>query len=209
MFKASLLIFGSLLLLISCNQTKKVKNKNSLNKTFEAAVSTKKDGNPVSKYADGRISEVRTLTYYNFYTDTILANKNEELKLILVITEWNKYEALVADSVSTFTQLPSNTMLGGDVETNRRMKKSAVRYFDIANKMFEKEVKKLPKMEVITNRDANYVTIDFITNKGFFTIQEQKSKLENNQSIWSNLFKESKLLSIEVEKTMNTNKWKG
>jgi hypothetical protein len=200
-----LLVCGVSVFLLGCDQTKKP---NTQNKNLNDTVSTMSAENYKTKYTDGRITEVRELRYYNFYKDTIKANRDDKLKLIAVITEWNKYEALVADTASAFTQLPSNFMAGGDVETNERIKKSTVKYFDIASKMFEKEFITLKLSNSISNRDTNYVTIDFLTNKGFYTVQELKSKLEQNQSVWSNVFEESKKLSNEIEKTVNSNEWK-
>jgi hypothetical protein len=69
--------------------------------------------------------------------------------------------------------------------------------------MFEQEFKSLKKAEGITNRDTNYVTFDFITNKEFYTVQVEKTKLESNQSIWSDLFKESKFLNTEMARVQN------
>ncbi len=209
LLKILLLNFGLLVLLLSCNETKKSKIKSTLNKIEANSLKPESTNEYKTLYKDGRVNEIRTLRYYNFYKDTIKANKNDKQKLIIVITEWNKYEALVADKESAFTQLPSNNMTGGDVETNRRIKKSAVKYFDIASKVFEKELTKLKLVDTISNRDTNYVTIDFLTNKGFYTVQELKTKLEQKKSVWSNLFEASKKLSIEIEKTVNTNEWKG
>ena len=69
--------------------------------------------------------------------------------------------------------------------------------------MFEQEFATLKKAEGISNRDTAYVTFDFITTNGFYTIQELKSELENGKSIWSNLFKESKFLNTEMARVQN------
>jgi hypothetical protein len=97
----------------------------------------------------------------------------------------------------------NSTMVGGDVETNRRFKEPSIRYWAIASKMFEQEFKNLKKAQRISNRDTTYVTFDFITTNGFYTIQELKSELESGKSIWSNLFKESKFLNTEMARVQN------
>ena len=42
-----------------------------------------------------------------------------------------------------------------------------------------------------------------ITGNGFYTVQVKKSELENGQSVWSNLFKESKFLNTEMARVQN------
>jgi hypothetical protein len=202
------LVFGLVILILGCTQSKNSPTNNNEIEILKPAILTKKEGVIVSKYDDGRYTEVRTLTYYDFYKDTIQAIKNDSLKLILVITEWNKYEALVADKEAAFTQIPNNTMVGGDVETNNRIKKDAVKYFEMAKALFEKEINTIQKVDFISNRNTDNVTIDFVTNKGLYTVQIEKNKLESNQSIWSNLFNETKKMSILIEKTFNSNEWR-
>ncbi len=97
----------------------------------------------------------------------------------------------------------SSIMVGGDEETNRRFKEPSIRYWTVASKMFEQEFKNLKKAEGISNRDTTYVTFDFITTNGFYTVQELKSELESGKSIWSNLFKESKFLNNEMARVQN------
>jgi hypothetical protein len=97
----------------------------------------------------------------------------------------------------------NSTMVGGDEETNRRIKEPSKRYWVVASKMFEQEFNNLKKVDGISNRDTNYVTFDFITTNGFYTVQEEKSKLESGESIWSNVFKESKFLNTEMARVQN------
>jgi hypothetical protein len=91
-------------------------------------------------------------------------------------------------------------MVGGDVETNERIKEPSIRYWAVASKMFEQEFNTLKKAKGISNRGVDYVTFDFITTNGFYTVQLKKSELESGQSVWSNLFKESKFLNTEMER---------
>ena len=175
-------------------------------------------------YNDGRMTAVRSLKYYNLLIKSSKPFGDKKLELSTVITEWNNYNANVATAQGAFIQVPAvfpepdrseliksgadanslnSQMVGGDEESNRRIKEPAIKYWAVASKIFEQEFATLKKAEGISNRDTAYVTFDFITSNGFYTIQEKKSKLENNQSIWSNLFKESKFLNIEMARVQN------
>ena len=67
---------------------------------YLVSTSTNSTGNLKTKYADGRISDVRKINYYNYivgsskpFGDTAAA---KELGLTTIITEWDKYDAIVA-----------------------------------------------------------------------------------------------------------------
>jgi hypothetical protein len=209
--KASHLVLASLVFLSGCNQIGASDPKNRQSETTKAPIKFATQGTETfeTKYADGRITSVRNLNYYNILIENQKENKSENIKILYVMTEWDKYDAVVAAPQEAFIQLPNNSMIGGDVETNRRVKDYAIRYFAIATKTFEKEARNLKMINAITDRDTNYVTFDFITNKGIYTIQEKKSDLENDQSTWSGLFTASKQLNSDVMTTLNTNEWKG
>jgi hypothetical protein len=209
--KVSLLVLAAFVFLSGCNRTGVADAKNTQRESTKAPIKFAKQGKYTfdTIYADGRKTGVRNLNYYNGLIDNQKQNKSEKVKILYVMTEWNEYEAVVASPQSAFIQLPSNSMVGGDEETNRRVKEYAIRYFSIATKMFEKEARNLKMINDITDRSTDYVTFDFITNKGLYTIQEKKVALENNRSIWSELFDASKQLNSDVLTTQMTNKWKG
>ncbi|WP_395052986.1 hypothetical protein [Flavobacterium sp.] len=225
LLKVALLFFGSLIFLFGCNQTKKSNAKSFKKATVENNFKLNKVAD-TSKletiYNDGRITAVRNVKYYGYLVRDSKPFGNTKLGLTTVITEWNKYDANVATAQSSFIEKalfleetekkqmiengfePSNsTMVGADEETNRRIKEPSIRYWAVASKMFEKEFKNLKKADGISNRDTTYVTFDFITTNGFYTVQEKKSELENGKSIWSNLFKESKFLNTEMARVQN------
>ncbi len=230
LLKVALLVFGSLIFLFGCNQTKNNNVKSSKKETVENNFKLNKVAD-TSKletiYNDGRITAVRNSKYYNLLVKTSKPIENSKFGLTTVFTEWNKYDANVASAQGGFIQVPrssedivklreelkasgadsnidlNSTMVGGDEETNRRFKKPSIRYWAVASKMFEQEFKNLKKANVISNRDTTYVTFDFITTNGFYTVQEKKSELENGKSIWSNLFKESKFLNTEMARVQN------
>jgi hypothetical protein len=229
LLKVSILTFGLLILSTSCNQSKKSNNTKNQNEIVSEDFKLKSPEDTTkfeTTYNDGRISGVRNLKYYNALVKTSIP-LDTILGLTTIMTEWNKYDANVAGPEAGFIQVPyskerkeqlkqelkdsgidtntdlNSTMVGGDVETNRRIKKPSIRYWAVASKMFEQEFKNLKKAEGISNRDTTYVTFDFITTKGFYTVQEKKSELENGKSIWSNLFKESKFLNTEMARVQN------
>ena len=198
-------------------QSEKVQNKFKLNSVQDT---TKFE----TKYNDGRMTAVRNLKYYNLLVESSIPMIDDALKLTTVITEWNEYDANVASPQGAFIQVPksfpepdrseliksgvdenslNSQMVGGDVETNRRIKEPSIRYWAVASKMFAQEFAKLKKAEGISNRDIDYVTFDFITSNGFYTVQVKKSELESGQLIWSNLFKESKFLNTEMARVQN------
>jgi hypothetical protein len=223
LLKVSLVVFGSLVFLFGCNQTKK-SNTESLKKETEENNFKLKTPEDTTKYEtvynDGRISGVRNIKYYNSLVKTSKP-LDTKLGLTTIMTEWNKYDANVACPEASFIQTElmmgseqkkeliaagvdaNSTMVGGDVETNERIKEPSKRYWAVASKMFEQEYSSLKKAESISNRDTNYVTFDFITTNGFYTVQEKKSDLESGQSIWSKVFEESKFLNKEMGRVQN------
>jgi hypothetical protein len=221
---ASFLIFSSLVFLFGCNQTEKSNTESIKKETIEDnfKLNKKEDTTKFETiYNDGRISAVRNSKYYYLLVKSSIPLEDSKSGLTTVITEWNKYDANVATPEGSFIQKTllmedpqkkemeelgvdaNSTMVGGDEETNRRIKEPSKRYWAVASKMFEQEFNNLKKVDGISNRDADYVTFDFITTNGFYTVQEEKSKLEKNQSIWSNLFKESKFLNIEMARVQD------
>jgi hypothetical protein len=205
--------------MVACNQTNKTNNGNNQSETAKdtfAIVGTD-TGKYETKYTDGRITAVRNLKYYNALVETSIP-LDTKLGLTTVMSEWNEYDGNVATPQCSFTEKPlflseaekiemkkagvdgKSTMVGGDVETNERIKEPSIRYWAVASKMFEQEFNTLKKAKGISNRDVDYVTFDFITTNGFYTVQEKKSELESGQSVWSNLFKESKFLNTEMER---------
>jgi hypothetical protein len=223
-FHSSSMICGLAFLLFSCNQTEKSKNK-SMNKEIVENNFKLNTVENTSKfetiYNDGRLSTVRNSKYYYLLVKSSIPLKDAKSGLTTIITEWDKYDANVATPEASFIQKQllmedeqkkeliaagadaNSTMVGGDVETNQRIKEPSKRYWALASKMFEQEFNKLKKAEGISNRDTNYVTFDFITTNGFYTIQEEKNKLESGESIWSTVFKESKFLNTEMARVQN------
>lgn len=223
---ASIVVFGSLVFLFGCNQTKKTKIEKI--ETAENNFKLNKEPDTIkfeTIYNDGRKTAVRNLKYYNYLVKSSQTIKDEKLGLTTVTSEWNKYDGNVASPQGAFIEKPlfleeaekkqileagqvdprdmNSTMVGGDEETNSRIKEPSIRYWAVASKMFEQEFNNLKKAATISNRDTTYVTFDFITNNGFYTVQELKSELENGKSIWSNLFKESKFLNTEMARVQN------
>jgi hypothetical protein len=221
LLKKSLLIFGLLAILLSCNQSKKTK-KNNLNDTIvqksDSTLDTsfekfKKRHNLTTnnfedyktKYKDGRKSEIRTLLTFEtlMLEDTFQSYPKDNTKIALVVIEWNKSEGIVATENSAFSNLNNNQMYGGDVETNRRITPSSAKFIKLCEQFFESNVDKFAEINEIPNRDLEFVSFDFITNKGIFTGQESLKNLENNKSIFSPIFKEGKKLKLETEKACN------
>ena len=225
--KVSILSFSLFALLSSCNQSKKSNIEKVKTAENNFKLKTPEDTAKFeTTYNDGRISGVRNLKYYNALVKTSKP-LDTKLGLTTIMTEWNKYDANVACPQAGFIQVPytkkrieqlrkelkdsgldpnqdlSSTMVGGDEETNRRIKEPSIRYWAVASKMFEKELKNLKKAKGISNRDTTYVTFDFITTNGFYTVQEKKSELESGKSIWSNLFRESKFYNTEMARVQN------
>jgi hypothetical protein len=162
-----------------------------------------------TKYKDGRISEIRTMLTYESFEDSLSVYPKSKTKIVLVVIEWEKSKGVVAMESSAFANQNDNQMNGGDVETNRRISPASKRFIELSEQIFDKNFDKLTKIDAIPNRDLDFVSFDFITNKGIFTVQERLKDLENNQSIWSSYFKEGKNLKSEIVKTINTNEWKG
>ena len=153
---------------------------------------------PETKYDDGRVSEARSIDPYSPRTDPVV-NKNEPLKLLGTVIEWNKYEALVSSEETGFIQLETNTMRGGDVETNRRVSQSLLPFFKQSEKIFQERINTLLKVDTIPNRNVDSVSFDFITNKGTYTVQESKKTLESGDTDLSKMFKEAKKLNLEIK----------
>jgi hypothetical protein len=197
-------------------------SKNSIfEKVFPVAVSTD-DGK--SKYADGRKTGVRVLKYHNDLVKTGIPMQDAKQGLTTIITEWNEYDANVASPQGAFIEKPTflteaekkelreadvkdsdmnSQMVGGTEEDNKVFKESSIRYWAVASKMFEQEFKNLKKAESISDRTVDYVTFDFITTSGFYTVQVPKSDLESGKSIWSKMFEESKFLNTELARVQN------
>jgi hypothetical protein len=137
-----------------------------------------------TKYSDGRTSEVRTESYYNNSIKTL--DKNTDLKLFFFVMEYNDYEAVVSDKDGVFGQLPSNTMT--------QIKKSVAgeNFFIFVDKLFQEKLKLLTSMTSITDRSLDTVSLDFVTNKGVYTVQESKMNLEKGNSVWSELYEKAK-----------------
>lgn len=222
LLKISLLTFGSILFMLSCNQSKKTETKSNidateiqktddtLNTSFEKF---KKRHNITSnnyedfktKYTDGRKSEIRTLLSYEtlMFEDTFQSYSKDKTKIALVVIEWNKNEGIVTTENSAFANLNNNQMYGGDVETNRRVTPSAGKFIKLCEQFFDSNIDKFTKISEIPNRDLEFVSFDFVTNKGIFTSQESLKNLENNKSSFSPIFNEGKKLKLETEKAWN------
>jgi hypothetical protein len=219
--KTALFVFGSVIFLFGCNQSKKSTIEKNITVENNFKLKTPDDTTKYeTTYNDGRISGVRNLKYYNALVKTSKP-LDSKFGLTTIITEWNKYDANVACPEAGFIQRPlsltepqkiemieagvegNSTMVGGDEETNRRIKEPSKRYWAVASKMFEQEFKNLQKATTISNRDTTYVTFDFITTNGFYTVQEKKSELESGKSIWSKVFEESKFLNTEMARVQN------
>ena len=228
LIKKSLLVFGLLVFLICCNEPKKSNSKSNQKEIVENSFKLNKVADTIkfeTIYNDGRKTAIRNLKYYSYLIKSSQPMKDEKFRLTTVTAEWNKYDGNVATPQGSFIEKPlfleeaekkemlegglvdprdmNSTMVGGDEETNRRIIEPSKRYWAVASKIFEQEFKNLKKAEGISNRDTTYVTFDFITTNGFYTIQEKKSELESGKSIWSNLFKESKFLNTEMARVQN------
>ncbi len=228
----SIIAITATLFLYSCDQTKNanVEKKETANETVKNNFKLNKEPDTMefkTIYNDGRITAVRNQKYYNYLLQDAKVNGDTVLKLSTVVSEWNRYDANIAGNGGGFIQVPrtaqevinlkkelkasgadttedlNSTMVGGDVESNRRFTEPSKRFFAVAKQIFEQEFKNLKKAEGISNRDTNYVTFDFITNIGLYTVQEQKNILESNQSVWSNLFTETKFLNTEMARVQN------
>jgi hypothetical protein len=181
--------------------------------------------NRKANYSNGVITNVRVLEYYNDLIRTGIPMKDAKFGLTTIITEWNKYDANVASPQGGFIEkemFPSeetkrqmiaggidlkvdgnSTMVGGDEETNRRFVEPSKRYWAVASKVFEQEFSSMKKAEGISDRTEDYVTFDFITTSGFYTVQVRKSDLESGKSVWSKVFEESKFLNTEMARVQN------
>lgn len=221
-----LYLLGSLVFSLGCNQpTQSVVIKNEKPETNFKLNSTPDTNKFETIYNDGRKTAIRNLKYYGYLIKSSQPMKDGKFGLTTITAEWNKYDGNVATPQGSFIEKPlfleeaekreilegglidpkdmNSTMVGGDEETNRRIIEPSKRYWAVASKMFEQEFKNLKKAEEISNRDTTYVTFDFITTNGFYTVQEKKSELESGKSIWSNLFKESKFLNTEMARVQN------
>jgi endonuclease V-like protein UPF0215 family len=184
--------------------------------------------NNKTKYADGRFTAVRNLEYYKSLVKTSIPMKDSKSGLTTIMTEWNAYDANVAAPEAAFIEVQrsveerdkvraemkaagvdlstddgNSTMIGGDVETNERIKQPSKRYWAVASKVFEQQFNNLKKTKGISVRTVDYVTFDFITTNGFYTVQVKKTELEAGKSVWSKVFEESKFLNIEMARVQN------
>lgn len=157
-----------------------------------------------TRYSDGRKTTVRDFQFFEFYRDKTAAPDPASIKLGLVVVEWGRYDALVADGESVFGQLPSNLMVGGDVETNQRVRPSASAFFANARAAFAARRNSLMRIErAVPNRNSDRVSFDFVTNQGTFTVQQDLAALENGTSPWSALFREAGALREKVERSLD------
>lgn len=153
-------------------------------KTDKESFGTTTVENNKTKYSDGRLSEVRTESYYADSIKTL--DKNTDLKLFFFVMEYNDYEAVVSDKDGVFGQLPSNTM------TQIKKNVAGQNFFIFADTIFQKKFNLLTPMTTITDRSVNTVSFDFVTNKGVYTALESKMNLEKGNSVWSELYKKAK-----------------
>jgi hypothetical protein len=150
-------------------------------------------------YNDGRKTEVRVFNYYDFYRDKSIVAGAPDPKLLLMVVEWDRYNAVVSDDDGAFAQLKINAMIGGDVETNKKTSPFASQFFKIADAVFITQRSAINKISSIPNRDVEMVSFDFVTNQGTFTLQQKRSDLENVASDWGKLFKSAQVLHLKFE----------
>jgi hypothetical protein len=152
-----------------------------------------------TRYSDGRVSEVRVLDYFDFYRDKSVAPDPRKMQLILVAVEWGQYDAILGDGSAAFAQQPSNTMVGGDMETNQRISAPARAFFANARAAFVERRDSLTAIaRVVPNRDVDRVSFDFVTNQGTFTVQEELGALQRGTSPWTTLYNEARALRTSV-----------
>jgi hypothetical protein len=154
-------------------------------------------------YNDGRKTEVRIFNYYDFYRDKSIVAGTKTPQPILFVVEWDLYDAIVLDKDAAFAQLETNTMVGGDVETNKKISPDASKIFKDASAIFLSQQTALKKIGAIPNRDVDMVSFDFVTDQGTFTIQQKRSEIENNNSDWGKLLKGARDLNAKLAKMNN------
>jgi hypothetical protein len=165
----------------------------------ESPVATAKAEPWATRYVDGRTSQVRTFQYFDHYHDKKPSAARQPANLIVVVVEWGRYDAVVGDRQAAFAQLPTNTMVGGDVETNNRISKPSKAFFATARQTFAQQRDKLTRInKTVPNR--NLVSFDFVTNQGTFTVQQDRRTLENGTSPWSKMFREARALREDVRR---------
>jgi hypothetical protein len=167
-------------------------------------------------YTDGRESTNRKLYFYDSYNINIEdkpffsyvpaeVNKNDKLELKRVITEWNKYEAVKVEQGGGNITREDNVGQGNSDQSIKATRDISVKYFDKAKKLFQQELPNLQVVDQISDRSVDSVTIDFLTNKGFYTVQVPKSDLESGKSIWSELYKDSKQYLLDFQRLEREN----
>jgi hypothetical protein len=167
----------------------------------ESPVATAKAEPWATRYADGRTSQVRTFQYFDHYHDKKPSAARQPANLIVVVVEWGRYDAVVGDRQGAFAQLPTNTMVGGDVETNNRVSKPSKAFFATARQTFAQQRDNLTRInKTVPNRNIDLVSFDFVTNQGTFTVQQDRRTLENGTSPWSKMFREARALREDVRR---------
>lgn len=79
---------------------------------YLVSTSTSSEGNIKTLYADGRVSDVRKINYYNYLvknSEPFGDSPAAKLGLITIITEWNKYDANVAGPQGGFMQVENDS----------------------------------------------------------------------------------------------------
>jgi hypothetical protein len=154
-----------------------------------------------TRYADGRTSQVRTFPYFDYYRDKKASAARQPANLIVVVVEWGRYDAVVGDRQSAFAQLPTNTMVGGDGETDNRVSKPSKAFFATARQTFTQQRDNLTRInKTVPNRNIDLVSFDFVTNQGTFTVQQDRRTLENGTSPWSKMFREARALREDIRR---------
>jgi hypothetical protein len=167
-------------------------------------------------YSDGRKSTNRKLVFYDSYNVNIEnkpfasyepaeVSKDDKLELKRIITEWDKYSAVKVEQGGGNITREDNVGQGNSNQSPKVIRDISVKYFDKAKKLFEQELPNLQMADVISDRSLDSVTIDFLTNKGFYTVQVPKSELESGKSIWSELYKDSKQYLLDFQRLEREN----
>jgi hypothetical protein len=152
-------------------------------------------------YADGRTSQVRTFQYFDHYLDKSPSAAKRPLKLMIVAVEWGNYDAVVGDYKAAFAQVASDRMAGGSEEANRLVCLPSRAFFANARTALGQQKASLTRIgKTVPNRNIDMVSFDFITNKGTFTIQQDRRSLENETSPWSNMFREARALKEKISR---------
>ena len=196
-------VFFMVIMMISCNKSSEDNAaKSNTFEAYKARHNLKSDRFEDYKttYKDGRKSEIRTMLVYESQYETFKPYTLDKTRITLVVIEWNKNEGVVATEDSTFSNLDNNQMFGGDIESNRRIAPSSAQFNQFAIQNFDQYFNQLTQIDAIPNRNTDYVSFDFVTNKGIFTVQESLKNLENNTSVWSPLFNAGKKQKLAIRK---------